>query len=92
VISLGGWFPDVQPRAIVIDPELIGTLDEATRISFMSHLKNLTSPGGRHLVLSLASTRDAPDSPDGWVRQYGEWATETSPRTGRGGWVLAMRP
>jgi len=92
VISLGGWFPDVQPHAVVIDPHLIETLDEATRSGFMSHLKNLTSPGGRHLVMSLAGSREAPESPDGWVRQYGEWVTETSLRTGRGGWVLARRP
>ncbi len=92
VINLGGWFPDVQPHAIVIDPDLIETLDEATRAVFMSHLKSLTSPGGRHLVMSLSGSRDAPGPPGGWVGQYGEWATETSLRTGRAGWVLAQRP
>jgi hypothetical protein len=92
VISLGGWFPDVQPRAIVIDPHLIATLDATTRTGFISHLKNLTSPGGRHLVISLAGSQEAAGSPDGWIRQYSEWTTETSLRTGRAGWVLARRP
>lgn len=93
VIDLGGWFPDVHPHAIVIDSHLIATLDETSRADFMSHLQNLTSPGGHHLVMSLpGSSPGAAESPDGWVRQYGEWETETSSRTGRSGWLLAKRP
>lgn len=92
VINLGGWFPDVQPHAVVIDPHLVGALDDATRAGFMSHLKNLTSPGGRHLVISLATNRETPEAREGWVQQYGGWATETSQRAGRVGWVLAQRP
>lgn len=93
VISLGGWFPDVSPTLVVMDPNVIATLDDTTGARVIKLLQEQTVPGGAHVMLGLppASGGDL-ISPDRWQHHYGGWRTERSKRAGRSSWFLARRP
>ncbi len=91
VINLSGWFPDVNPNLVVIDPTLIGSLDDATASKLVKLLKSRTAPGGVHLVLSLSVEEDLIPM-DVWKRHYCGWVVESSSRAGRPHWLLTTRP
>ncbi|MCH7489792.1 MAG: hypothetical protein IID05_03765 [Gemmatimonadetes bacterium] len=93
VISLGGWFPDVNPTLVVMDPNLIATLDDTTAARVIKLLQDRTVPGGAHVVLGLPPAGGGDlVPPDRWQHHYGGWRTERSKRVGRSSWFLARRP
>ena len=91
VISLSGWFPDVYPHLVVVDPILIASLDAAIRATWIELLKTHTTPGGAHLLLPPAGGEDV-ISLDMWRRYYAGWVVKSSSRVGRPPWHLATSP
>ncbi len=91
VISLGGWFPDVNPNLVVIDPLLIASLGNATASTLVNLLKSQTAPGGVHLVLPVVVEED-PIPKEVWYRHYAGWEVNSSVKVGRPNWILATQP
>ncbi len=91
VIGLSGWFPDVQPHLVVIDPLLLASLSSATKSTLVKLLKTHTVPGGAHLILPAQGAKN-PISTDMWRRYYTGWVVQSSSRAGRPPWHLATRP
>ncbi len=90
VISLAGWFPDVNPNLVVIDPLLIASLDDATASTLVELLKSQTAPSGVHLVLPTVVEED-PIPKEVWYRHYAGWEVDSSTRVGRPNWILATQ-
>lgn len=93
VISLGGWFPDVTPTLVIVDPNLLGALDDTTGTRLIKLLQDQTVPGGAHVVLGLPPVAEEHAiSPDRWQHHYAGWITEKSSRPGQASWFFAQLP
>lgn len=87
VIDLGGWFPDVHPMVVVVDPVLMASLGGAAT-SLVQHLKSQTAPDGLHVALAPPGAGN-PISWEKWERYYEGWTLQ---RGGRTNWLMAKRP
>lgn len=93
VINLGGWFPDVNPALVIVDPNLLGAMDDTTGTRLIKLLQDQTVPGGAHVVLGLPPVAEQPRvSPDRWQHHYAGWITEKSTRPDQANWFLAQSP
>jgi hypothetical protein len=90
VIDLGGWFPDVCPIVVVVDPVLLASLGGAGA-RLLEHLKSQTAPDGVHVALAPSGAAH-PISWEKWERYYEGWILHRSARGGRTNWLMANRP
>src|SRR5690349_19087700 len=51
VVTFGGWFPDVAPSVVVIDPTALAPARARDRNGLLAELQARTRPGGVHVVL-----------------------------------------
>ena len=74
VVALGSWFPDMHPTLAIMDPETLTALEPSTRDRVISMFKDLTTPGGVHLVIPM-DVEMGVLSFDGeaLVRHYRDW-------------------
>jgi hypothetical protein len=93
VVSLGGWFPEVQPTLTVMDATALARLAAPNRERFIDVLKRRTVPGGVHLLMPTDGTGDViPLAPETIRLHYTGWHVQRSP-LGRGSrWFMASKP
>lgn len=74
VITLGGWFPDVAPSVVVIDPAALAPARSHDRHSLLAELKTRTRPGGVHVILPSPSASEViPLGPEALQAHYDGW-------------------
>jgi hypothetical protein len=74
VITLGGWFPDVAPSVVVIDPGALAPARSRDRHSLLAELKTRTRPGGMHVILPSPSASEViPLGPEALQAHYDGW-------------------
>lgn len=74
VITLGGWFPDVAPSVVVIDPAALAPARSRDRHSLLAELKTRTRPGGVHVILPSPSASEViPLGPEALQAHYDGW-------------------
>lgn len=74
VITLGGWFPDVAPSVVVIDPAALAPARSRDRHSLLAELKTRTRPGGMHVILPSPSASEViPLGPEALQAHYDGW-------------------
>lgn len=93
VVSLGDWFPDVEPALTILDPATLTGLGGGARLRFVEQLQDRTIPGGVHFVLPDQAARGTGEPLLKLLRpRYGDWRVDhpSETRTPRG--FLAMKP
>jgi len=93
VIQLGGWFPDLLPGLVVLDPVAMADLGAAERHAFLADLQARTRAGGFHVVLPVESRQGViPLAPEALQAEYGAWQVERRRRGARAGFVATKPP
>ena len=92
VVSLGSWFPPVQPALAVLDPLTLSRLDAPERGKFLDALMAVTQNGGVHFVLPGHSSSDGLAlGTETITSHYTGWHVERG-RSGDGiRWILAVK-
>ncbi|MGH7536852.1 MAG: hypothetical protein ACREMG_14910, partial [Gemmatimonadales bacterium] len=84
VVHFGGWLPDPAPALAVIDPAALAAARQMDRAALLHDLRTRTVPGGVHLILPAAASREViPLAPASLQAEYQGW--QISGRRGRGG-------
>ena len=74
VVGVGGWFPDIMPSLVVIDPAALTDLDGAQRATALDTFKDRTVSGGIHYVLpSTREERVLPLAMEALQENYSDW-------------------
>ena len=93
VVTFGGWFPDVAPSLVVIDPAALGPTRARDRNALLAQLQARTRPGGVHVVLPSPSAAEViPLAPEALLTQYGGWEIVRRRRTKAGAGFTATKP
>jgi hypothetical protein len=93
VVSLGGWFPDVAPSLVVLDPSTISALEPAARCQLIDTLKGLTKSGGVHHMPRVHHHHEVASLCDEIVRShYLDWSLNRPGKSRRGHELLAVKP
>ena len=93
VITLGGWFPDVAPAVVVIDPAALAPARTRDRHSLLAELKTRTRPGGVHVVLPSPSASEViPLGPEALQTHYDGWDITRRRRAKAGAGFTATKP
>jgi len=93
VITLGGWFPDVAPAVVVIDPAALAPARTHDRHSLLAELKTRTRPGGVHVVLPSPSASEViPLGPEALQAHYDGWDITRRRRAKAGAGFTATKP
>ncbi|PYP38310.1 MAG: hypothetical protein DMD34_15610 [Gemmatimonadetes bacterium] len=93
VVTFGGWFPDVTPSLVVIDPAALGPARTRDRRELLAQLQARTRPGGVHVILpSPSATEVIPLAPEALQAQYGGWEIVRRRRTKAGAGFTATKP
>ena len=93
VITFGGWFPDVAPSLVVIDPAALAPARAKDRNALLGELKTRTRPGGVHVILpSPASGEVIPLAPEALQAQYSGWQVTRRRRSKAGAGFTAAKP
>jgi hypothetical protein len=93
VITLGGWFPDVAPAVVVIDPAALAPARTRDRHSLLAELKTRTRPGGVHVVLpSPTASEVIPLGPEALQAHYDGWDITRRRRAKAGAGFTATKP
>src|SRR5439155_982689 len=72
--QLAGWFPDVAPSLVIIDPAALAPARARDRHALLAELQVRTRPGGVHVILpSPSATEVIPLAPEALQAQYGGW-------------------
>lgn len=93
VVSIGNWFPDVDPTLAVLDGTLLSQLDTPERDRFLEALKGRTRTGGTHCLVPVEGKGSIlPFSPETLRARYAGWRVERA-RSGDGAprWFLAVK-
>ncbi len=91
VVSLGNWFPDVQPVLTVLDPGVLGRLEGSQRHAFLGALTGRTPRGGIHYVMPAAPQGDVIQiGPEIVAAHYDGWHLERGQPDGPR-WLLALK-
>lgn len=87
VASLGEWLPPLERELdlAVVDAGTLAGLGHANRSALLLALRNLTRPGGVHVVVP----GDGTAAPEAYLSHYPDWDREPWPHTRRG---RAARP
>lgn len=93
VVSLGDWFPDVEPSLAVLDAVSLGRLSAERRERFLATLCGRTPSGGTHCF----QPSDEQDGTRGLVWDailgpYDGWRIDPGRGNGGSGWVVAVKP
>lgn len=92
VVSLGSWFPAVNPALTVIDPVTLSRLDAPARGKFLDTLMAATPRGGVHFVLPAHSSPDGLTlGPETLISHYTGWHVERGHSGDGVGWILAVK-
>ncbi len=93
VVTFGGWFPDVAPSVVVIDPAALAPARARDRDSLLGELKARTRPGGVHVVLpSPTASEVIPLAPEALQAHYGGWEITRRRRAKGGAGFTATKP
>jgi len=93
VVTFGGWFPDVSPSVVVIDPAALAPARARDRNGLLAELQARTRPGGVHVVLpSPTASEVIPLAPEALQAQYGGWQIVRRRRTKAGAGFTASKP
>jgi len=93
VVTFGGWFPDVSPGVVVIDPAALAPARPRDRNGLLAELQARTRPGGVHVVLpSPTASEVIPLAPEALQAQYGGWQIVRRRRTKAGAGFTATKP
>ena len=93
VVTLGGWFPDVAPSVVVIDPAALAPARARDRSSLLVELKARTRPGGVHVVLpSPTASEVIPLGPEALQAHYDGWEITRRRRAKAGAGFTATKP
>jgi len=93
VVTFGGWFPDVTPSLVVIDPAALGPARTRDRRELLAQLQARTRPGGVHVILpSPSATEVIPLAPEALQAQYGGWEIVRRRRIKAGAGFTATKP
>ena len=93
VVTFGGWFPDVTPSLVVIDPAALGPARTRDRRELLAQLQARTRPGGVHVILpSPSATEVIPLAPEALQAQYDGWEIVRRRRTKAGAGFTATKP
>lgn len=90
----GGWFPDVSPWLVVIDPAAMAAVPVGEREELLAVLKHRTRDGGMHCVLPAEPRADViPLAPEAMQAHYAGWRVKRGRRSNpRARWFLATKP
>ncbi len=92
VVSLGSWFPAMNPVLAVVDPMLLGRLEAPERGQFLEILTQQTLPGGVHLVLpSRPSSEVISFGPETLTPHYAGWRVARGRAVDGARWILAVK-
>ncbi|HEX4575482.1 MAG TPA: hypothetical protein VH158_10135 [Gemmatimonadales bacterium] len=93
VITFGGWFPDVAPSVVVIDPAALASARGRDRQALVGALQTRTRPGGVHIVLpSPAAPQVIPLAPEALQALYVGWEVTRRRRAKAGAGFTATKP
>ena len=93
VVTLGGWFPDVAPSVVVIDPAALAPARTRDRHSLLAELKSRTRPGGMHVILpSPTASEVIPLGPEALQAHYDGWDITRRRRAKAGAGFTATKP
>jgi len=93
VVTFGGWFPDVAPSVVVIDPAALAPARARDRQALLAELQERTRPGGVHLILPSPSAREViPLAPEALQAQYSGWDIVRRRRLKAGAGFTATKP
>lgn len=93
VVTYGGWFPDVAPGLVIIDPAALGPARARERHALLAELQARTRPGGVHVVLPTpAAVEVIPLAPEALQAEYHGWAIVRRRRTKAGAGFTATKP
>lgn len=93
VVSFAGWFPDVSPALVILDPALMNALNTATRGKTVEALKHMTVGGGVHCILPTESRSGViPLGPEALQAHYSGWITDRSRLTPGSRCFVARKP
>lgn len=93
VVSMGDWFPDIEPTLVVVDPAALNALGRTARERFLTTVQQRTMSGGAHFVMPARSAEPAMALPFDVLRtHYAGWRID-QPRDPSGPrWFLASKP
>ena len=93
VINFGSWFPDVTPCVVLIDPGALAAARPRDRNALLADLQARTLPGGVHIVLPGAESREViPLAPEALPSHYAGWQITQRRRARRGAGFSATKP
>ena len=93
VVTFGGWFPDVAPSVVVIDPAALASSRARDRHSLLVQLKARTRPGGVHVVLPSPSANEViPLAPEALQAHYDGWEITRRRRSKASAGFTATKP
>jgi hypothetical protein len=93
VVSLGDWFPDVEPALTILDAATLTGLSRDSRERFLDTLLARTIPGGVHFVLPQRATEGTGARLRDLLRaQYRHWQIDQPGETSAPRWFLAVKP
>ena len=92
VVSLGDWFPPVEPTLTIIDLAALEPLDSEGLITTVETLKNQSPPGAIHYVLAPSSGRQCKLSPRVLRVVYREWKVDAGHVSQRTDSFLVVKP
>ena len=74
VVTIGNWFPDVNPTLVVLDPTALAAIEATRRSAAIDTLKARTRSGGIHCVLALERTDGViPLALETVLERYSDW-------------------
>lgn len=95
VASLGDWLPpfDRELDLVVVDAGTLAALTHANRSALLLDLRNLTRPGGVHVIVPGTG----PAAPEAYLSHYPDWDREPDPggrrvKASRSRGVILSRP
>jgi hypothetical protein len=82
VATLGDWLPAFQRELdlVVLDAGTLAGLSHANRAALLLDLRNLTRPGGVHVIVPGTG----PAAPEAYLSHYPDWDREPEPGARRG--------
>jgi hypothetical protein len=93
VVTFGGWFPDIAPSLVVIDPAALGSARARDRHALLAQLKARTRPGGIHVVLPTPSANEViPLAPEALQAHYDGWEITRRRRAKASAGFTATKP
>lgn len=80
--TMGGWMPPFERELdlVVVDATTLAAASHASRSALLLQLRNLTHPGGVHVIIPGPGTA----APEAYLSHYPDWDREPQPGNRRG--------